>query len=373
MRQRRILFMPLVLLLVIASGCASYRPPDSRSLDEMKKSEASREDLRNQTITLEKEKAAYQKQIADQEAEIAAMNKGLSEQKTEIAEAQKEVAELSKTVDELNTQVKHLQDVRQKETPLQVTELGPPKKEPVKPGKTAKAPQKGEPIAPAAQAKKRTPKSSAEAIAMTKELSDAKRKKPAAPKTASVQPQKGTETAEENVKESKTDAKKETAEVKPLEPSSVDDLAAQMKEFEASGPKTVAPKDAAPAPPKKEQAKPTTKTPATKTKDQQKVARTEPAEAKARDPKAIKIKVLAGNGDIASAKNMAKQLGKMGYRVRATDLAPRSDFAEATIYYGTDHRTTAESMAKKLGGGAATKPLTWSSTFDIIIVTGRER
>jgi hypothetical protein len=62
----------------------------------------------------------------------------------------------------------------------------------------------------------------------------------------------------------------------------------------------------------------------------------------------------------------------MGYRVKLIDRAPRSDFEVTTVYYGTDHRTAAETIAKKLGGGAIAKTLTWSSSFDIIVVTGRK-
>ncbi len=61
----------------------------------------------------------------------------------------------------------------------------------------------------------------------------------------------------------------------------------------------------------------------------------------------------------------------MGYRVKLIDKAPRSDFNGIVVYYGNEHRASAETMAKRLGGGTATRPLTWSSAFDIIVVTGR--
>jgi hypothetical protein len=88
--------------------------------------------------------------------------------------------------------------------------------------------------------------------------------------------------------------------------------------------------------------------------------------------KALTIKVLAGDGNIISARSLSKRLGKMGYRVKLIDKAPRSDFDTTIVYYGTDHRAAAETMAKRLGGGTATRPLTWSSAFDVIIVTGRQ-
>lgn len=90
-----------------------------------------------------------------------------------------------------------------------------------------------------------------------------------------------------------------------------------------------------------------------------------------RDPKALKIKVLAGDGKLDSARSLSKRLGKMGYRVKLIDKAPRSGFKVNTIFFKAGRQTAAATLAKKLGRGAVTKPLTWTSVFDIIIVTGR--
>jgi hypothetical protein len=102
------------------------------------------------------------------------------------------------------------------------------------------------------------------------------------------------------------------------------------------------------------------------------IARKEPAETQPSQQKALKIKVLAGDGNLTSARSLSKRLSGMGYRVKLIDRAPRSDFDATVVYYGNDHRAAAETMAKRLGGGTATKPLTWSSDFDIIVVTGRQ-
>ncbi len=69
---------------------------------------------------------------------------------------------------------------------------------------------------------------------------------------------------------------------------------------------------------------------------------------------------------------MAKRLVKMGYRVKLIDRGDRSDFAVNTVYHTADHSATAEEIVKKLGGSAITKPLTWQSIFDLIVVTGRK-
>jgi len=85
----------------------------------------------------------------------------------------------------------------------------------------------------------------------------------------------------------------------------------------------------------------------------------------------LKIKVLYGDGKKVSAAGMAKKLRGLGYRVAKIDRAPRSDFRVHTIYYKPGSRPDAVSLAKKLGGGAVSRPLSWPSVFDMIIVTGR--
>lgn len=98
-----------------------------------------------------------------------------------------------------------------------------------------------------------------------------------------------------------------------------------------------------------------------------------PASAKDTSPagKPAKIKVLGGNGNIAAARSLAKRLDKLGYPVNLLDKTPRSDFKVNTIFFGSGYETTAATLAKKLGGGAVSRPLTWQSAFNIIVVTGR--
>jgi hypothetical protein len=85
---------------------------------------------------------------------------------------------------------------------------------------------------------------------------------------------------------------------------------------------------------------------------------------------ALKIKVLAGDGKMASASGIAKKLRSIGYQVTKIDRAPRSDFKVPTVYYGPSRQQAAMSLVKKLGRGAVARPLNWPSVFDIIVVTG---
>ena len=86
----------------------------------------------------------------------------------------------------------------------------------------------------------------------------------------------------------------------------------------------------------------------------------------------LKIKVLSGTGDLSSAKEMAKELEESGYKIKAVDFAPRSNFINNTIYFAEEYKRQAENLASSLGDeNAAIKPLTWPSKFDLIVVAGR--
>lgn len=351
MFTRRMIHIPVLLLLLALTSCTAGRAFDTGSPEERRKSAASKDDLWNQTIALEKEKAAYQKQLADQQAEIDRMNKELSDQQSEIVQTSKQATELTSAMDDLTVKVKQLQDARQKEHPLKEANLAQPEKMTGKQGKKAAVPKKDVP-------KKSPPPKARD----TKSKNDRDPQMgPPQETEPKVPPPQETEPTP-----LKQDEGRESPEVKPPKRGSVEDLSAQMKQFEEARQKGTALKETEPGQTKKEPLKQ-----GKNIRDPKKDAPKEPAETKARESKAANIKVLAGDGNIASARGLSKQLGKMGYRVKLIDRAPRSDFEVTTVYYGTDHRAAAETMTKRLGGGAITKPLTWSSSFDIIVVTGR--
>lgn len=88
--------------------------------------------------------------------------------------------------------------------------------------------------------------------------------------------------------------------------------------------------------------------------------------------KSLRIKVLSGNGDRSSAKQMSQKLKQLGYPVELIDMAPRSNFSEVVIYYLSSNKKDAEKLAVELGKPAIVKPLSWSSSFNLIIVTGKD-
>jgi len=88
------------------------------------------------------------------------------------------------------------------------------------------------------------------------------------------------------------------------------------------------------------------------------------------EPKMVKVKVLSGNGKISSAKAVSKKLAALGYRIENIGKAPRSNFNVSMVYYAPGYQSEAQRMAAHLGSDAVSKPLTWSSTFHIIVVTG---
>jgi len=86
--------------------------------------------------------------------------------------------------------------------------------------------------------------------------------------------------------------------------------------------------------------------------------------------KSIRIKVLSGDGKIGSAKKMAKRMTSMGYRVEGVGMADHTDYPAITVYSAPKYNKEAKTLAKKLGKETITKPLTWKSVFNIIVVTG---
>jgi hypothetical protein len=84
----------------------------------------------------------------------------------------------------------------------------------------------------------------------------------------------------------------------------------------------------------------------------------------------LKIKILSGDGNFNSAKNMAKKLRKNGYTIQLVDQAQRSDFKKTTIYFAPKFKYEAKRLAANLGGNPALKSLSWPSKFNLIIVTG---
>jgi FtsZ-binding cell division protein ZapB len=89
------------------------------------------------------------------------------------------------------------------------------------------------------------------------------------------------------------------------------------------------------------------------------------------DVESLKIKVLSGDGNLASAQEMAKKLGSMGYKIKMVDLAPQSNFSRDTVYFTSRSHLQAKRLLSRLGSNAILKPLTWPSVFDLIIVTGK--
>lgn len=87
----------------------------------------------------------------------------------------------------------------------------------------------------------------------------------------------------------------------------------------------------------------------------------------------LKIKVLYGDGNPDSAEKMAQRLKSMGYTIQLIDQAPRSNFDSAIIYYAPKSKYEAKRLRANLGGRLILKPLSWPSSFDLIVVTGSKK
>ncbi len=89
------------------------------------------------------------------------------------------------------------------------------------------------------------------------------------------------------------------------------------------------------------------------------------------DIRKIKIKVLTGDGNLDSAKKMAKKLRNMGYKIKSVDRAPHSSFLQNTVFFAPEFQYEAKRLVDRLGGSTIDKPLHWYSIFNLIIVTGK--
>jgi predicted nuclease with TOPRIM domain len=85
----------------------------------------------------------------------------------------------------------------------------------------------------------------------------------------------------------------------------------------------------------------------------------------------LRIKELSGDGQISSAKQMAERLRKMGYEVESVDWAPRRNFSQNTVYFAPSVEKQANDLVTNLGGGTVSKPFSWDSVFDLIVVTSK--
>jgi len=89
------------------------------------------------------------------------------------------------------------------------------------------------------------------------------------------------------------------------------------------------------------------------------------------DMRKTKIKVLSGDGNLDSAKEMAKKLRNMGYKTEFIDNAPRSNFRRNTVFFAPKFQYEAKRLVSSLGCNTIVSPLSWYSIFDLIIVTGK--
>jgi hypothetical protein len=95
-----------------------------------------------------------------------------------------------------------------------------------------------------------------------------------------------------------------------------------------------------------------------------------PAAKKPAGPKALRIKVLSGDGKADSAKKMARRITSMGYKVEGVGMAQSADYPANTVYFAPKYKAEAKALATKLGKETIAKPLSWKSVFNLIVVTG---
>ncbi len=81
----------------------------------------------------------------------------------------------------------------------------------------------------------------------------------------------------------------------------------------------------------------------------------------------VSIKVLSGTGNMSTALTLAQKMEGMGYEISRVDIAPL-EFIHPTVFYANDFEVIADNIATEIGEDMITKPLTWDSIFNIIVV-----
>lgn len=87
--------------------------------------------------------------------------------------------------------------------------------------------------------------------------------------------------------------------------------------------------------------------------------------------KTPKVKILCGDGNMSYTKKVAGELSEMGCEVKRIGRS-RSNFSRNTVYYTPEFHDKARELVEHLGDKTIFKPLTWSSAFDIIVVTASQ-
>jgi len=85
----------------------------------------------------------------------------------------------------------------------------------------------------------------------------------------------------------------------------------------------------------------------------------------------LRVKVLSGDGDLYSAKEMREKLKSRGYQIELIDYASSPNFSQNTVFFKPKFKDEATRLVMSLGGNAISKPISWFSIFDLIVVTGK--
>jgi len=93
----------------------------------------------------------------------------------------------------------------------------------------------------------------------------------------------------------------------------------------------------------------------------------------AREKSRVKIKVMASNGDLNTARATAQKLSACGYSGARMDLVAKK-YDGTRVYFADGFQDQAREIAAQLGGETViVGPLTWKSIFHIIVVTDTVR
>ncbi len=88
------------------------------------------------------------------------------------------------------------------------------------------------------------------------------------------------------------------------------------------------------------------------------------------DPRAVRVKVTSRDNGAGPAQEVAGVLREKGYLVEVVGMASSKGYGGYEVIYSEGFADAARAIAREIGHGARTRPLTWSSVYDVIVVTG---
>ena len=89
--------------------------------------------------------------------------------------------------------------------------------------------------------------------------------------------------------------------------------------------------------------------------------------------RSFRIKILDGTGNLANTQRLRSKLMTKGSNVTTTAVSDKGKWEQTVLYYGKGSEAHAEKVAAAIPGRVLLRPLTWKTSYDIILVLGKDK